>query len=50
MGSAGVEVAASKSESPPSIFAEEPEALIVHLSNPRLLTEMQVVSYIDKWT
>jgi hypothetical protein len=46
---ARIEVAASKSEKPPRIFAEEPEALIAHLSDPKLLTQMQVVSYIDKW-
>jgi hypothetical protein len=46
---ARVEAAPSKSEKPPRVFAEEPEALIAHLSNPKLLTQMQVVSYIDKW-
>lgn len=36
-------------ETPPRIFAEDSEALIAHLSDPKRLTQMQVISYLDKW-
>jgi hypothetical protein len=34
---------------PPRIFTDDPASLIAQLSNPKLLTDMQVVCYIDKW-
>lgn len=43
--------AAEKIPEPPAprIFTDDPESLIAQLSNPKLLTDMQVVCYIDKW-
>ena len=42
------EVAARKTPEP-RIFADDPESFIAQLSNPKLLTDMQVVRYIGKW-
>jgi hypothetical protein len=33
----------------PRIFTDDSESLLAQLNNPKLLTEMQVVGYIDKW-
>jgi hypothetical protein len=45
------ETAAKKLQSPAPLrkFAEEPEAMIAHLGDPKLLTAMLVVGYHDKW-
>jgi hypothetical protein len=47
--SAEVAEPAAKREKPARTFAKEPEVLIAHLSDPKLLTRMQVVTYIEKW-
>jgi hypothetical protein len=38
-----------ESKTPAWIFAEDSEALIAHVSDPKRLTQMQVISYLDKW-
>jgi hypothetical protein len=45
------ERAAKKTPEPvvPRVFTDEPERFLAHLSNPKLLTDMQVMAYIDKW-
>ena len=43
------ETAVAKRETPPHVFAEEPEALTAHLRDPKLLSRMQVVTYLEKW-
>ena len=41
--------AASAKRETPRVFAEDPDSLIAHLSDPKLLTRMQVVAYLEKW-
>jgi hypothetical protein len=46
---AEVAAATAEPEAPPRVFAEDSEALIAHLSDPKRLTQMQVIAYLDKW-
>jgi hypothetical protein len=46
---AAARAAATKPETPPRTFAEDPESLMAQLRDPKTLTAMQVVPYYDKW-